>query len=718
VSLGRAPAVLLISPGIIQWSDMDFGLPHLVSLGGYLRAHLGVRVELLDLSYEGGDQGQLERRLDELSPYLLIGLSCYSSFDYLRVLSLGRYLHQRYPEIPLVSGGYHASALPEDLLFEGGPFQAVILGEAEIPLARMVEKLLGGDRIEPGIYGPEMIPQLDNLPPYDWSLLDRYWPRAESLGRKFQIYLSRGCPHHCSFCMERSKSGYQWRAYSPARALEELERLSKRIQMKAWIINLADPLFGMAGRWRREVLEGILKRGLLPRQYWTLTRSEDLQEPDVELLAKARFSIGIGVESGDPEMLRRMQKSRRPEAYLEALERLARLSLKHGLNWAGNVIVGHPGENLSSMRQTQAFMERLFTRAEKTCGWLSIDPFRLYPGSQIHEEMEAYSAEYGCHFYHPEWWKRWYNGPFCAEHIDPSDELSFQGRVGEMYRLYAPLIQRISQRFEGQGHSIDRVFHRALQAQEELMSPRSEARLLSQAQAVLKLPKGSQLKLSVPIGLQIKNPRVRRREEAIRALLEEGVLRSERLLEALLQVSPEDSLSLEESKALLAGRISPPNKHGLLRHLGLRHYVLGLEAMAPSLGDRVVDLSAESAYLSILLRQLVGAQGEVLSGHPSAWPRLKWRRAGLRPVRVDPSTGRGLKAPFDALWITGALPWFPKPLAALLHPQGGRAITWLGPRFRDQEMLCLSRQGAQINEATLARLQLPPLRGAAGWIRR
>ncbi len=50
---GRTPAVLLISPGVVKPTDRDFGLPHLVSLGGYVRHHLGVRVEILDLGYEG-----------------------------------------------------------------------------------------------------------------------------------------------------------------------------------------------------------------------------------------------------------------------------------------------------------------------------------------------------------------------------------------------------------------------------------------------------------------------------------------------------------------------------------------------------------------------------------------------------------------------------------------------------------------------------------------
>ena len=118
----RTPAVLLLSPGILKWTDLDFGLPHLVSLGGYLQAHTDVRVEIIDLGYEGGDHRHLAGLLDDLGPYLLVGVSCYSSFDYLRVLSLGRFVKTLLPDVPLVAGGYHASALPDDLRFDGSPF--------------------------------------------------------------------------------------------------------------------------------------------------------------------------------------------------------------------------------------------------------------------------------------------------------------------------------------------------------------------------------------------------------------------------------------------------------------------------------------------------------------------------------------------------------------------------------------------------------------------
>ena len=726
---GRAPAVLLISPGILKWTDMDFGLPHLVSIGGYLREHLGVRVEILDLNYEGGDHRHLERTLEALGPFLMVGLSCYSSFDYMRVLTLARFLRRLLPDTPLVTGGYHASALPHDLLFDGSPFDAVVRGEGERSMKSLVENLLGGGRVERGIVEQDVVPGLDALPPYAWDLLDRYWPRAQSIGRKFQIYLSRGCPYHCTFCMERAKSGYSWRAFSPERALDELRRLARRTDLGGWVVNIADPLFGLQRSWRRAVLEGIVREGIRPRQFWTLTRADDLLDEDVSLLARARFSIGIGAESGSPAMLRIMQKGNTPGKYLAALERLMALSRKHGLNWAANIIVGHPGETLETMRETHAFLTRLYTSAPDTCGWLSIDPFRLYPGALVHEQMDAWSATHGAVFHHPEWWKSWYDGPFRAEHVDPSASLDFEGRVRFMFEAYAPLVRDILARFRGQGRSVDRVFERSLAEQAQLMSPRQRDAQLARARhdrVVGPRPPTPILRsvdpgrcaesdapaavLRFPIGLRVRDPAVRRREAGVRLLLESGVLRTEAVVEAVLDVAPDRYLAEDAVGALYRG--------------GLRLLALALEALGPGAGERAAVLHASDGYHAALLSRLVGEAGEVVAMSPGGRLRrmkLQARLADLANVRVaggDGTTGAGLpRGVFDVLWLDGGLPRWPRGLRALMHPELGRAATYLGPRFRPMDLVCLTREGEALRERRLAVASSVPLRGAAGWVR-
>jgi anaerobic magnesium-protoporphyrin IX monomethyl ester cyclase len=691
----NTPAVLLISPGILKWTDMDFGLPHLVSIGGYLREHAGVRIEILDLNYEGGDHRSLQRRIEDLGPFLLIGVSLYSSFDYMRVMSLARFLHDLYPDVPLVTGGYHASALPHDVIYPDSPFDAVVVGEGERPMLEMVQTLLGGAPLEKTLYGPDVVPDLDALPPYAWDLLDHYWPRAHDIGRKLQVYLSRGCVYHCTFCMERAKSGYQWRAYSAPRAIDELKRLARKTDLSKWVVNLADPLFGFHREWRREVLQGIIDHNLAPRQYWTLTRSDDLDETDVKLLVKARFSIGIGMETGSPEMLRIMQKGNRPEAYLDAQRRLARLSREHGLNWAANVILGHPGETPESLRQTHSFVKELFTSAPDTCGWVSIDPFRVYPGSQVHETLADYSQRFGTVFHRPIWWKSWYDGPFHAQHVEPSDTVSYEQRVRFMVDEYGPLLETIHERFRGQGRSIDRVYRRSINEQRRILSPAWRDHLLATHKQLVNAPTASESTISVPLGLQIKDPWVRKREEAVRRLLDRGLVRTERLAEALLQTAPERHMSDQAARQVLAGRVTMPKEGQLPPALSINLIARGLEAMQPGLGDTVADATPSSGYVREILTNLVGDHGRALA--------------------IDHATLARMPATFDGVWLGAAMPRVPAgPRPAFT--EGGRLITFVGPRFMAQDMVCLTRHGDQWDEHRLLCTKVPVLGGRWGWL--
>jgi radical SAM superfamily enzyme YgiQ (UPF0313 family)/protein-L-isoaspartate O-methyltransferase len=715
------PALLLISPGIIKWTDTDFGLPHLVALGGWVKAKLGVRVEILDLGYEACDHRELARRIEDLGPFLAIGVSCYSSFDYRRVVALAGFLRARFPGVPLLAGGYHASAVPSDLLPPHAPFDAVVVGEGERPLQRILEGILGGQPPRGETLGPEPVDQLDDLPPYAWELLDRYWPRATTLGRKLQIHTARGCPYRCAFCMERAKGEANWRAFSPQRALDELERLAARIDLAPWMVNVADPLFGFQRRWRREVLEGILERGIQPRQFWTLTRADDLEATDVDLLARARFSIGIGLESGSTRMLGIIGKSRQPERYLEAMLRLGGLAREHGLSWAANVIVGHPGETPDSMEDTAAFVERLYLEAPQTCGWLSVDPFRLYPGSGVHAELGRYEAELGTTFHAPAWWRGWYDHAFRAEWVDPSSELDFASRIRAMHALYGPLLERVQGRFRGQGREVDRVFARSMAEQRRFMDPAVGEGLIRRSTWAPRPTDSEAPSLPLPIGLQVRDPWVRRREEAVRRSLDRGVLCSPALVERLLELGPEGFMATEAATAVLEDRAPEPAAEGLPpAALSFRAVARGLEALQLGPGERVADLAAGSGWVAALMAGLVGPEGRVmavprgvratrLAATLRTWPQVSV--TPMAPGRLLPEPG-----PWDALWIGAAMPRVPVPVSEGLREPGGRALAVLGPRFRAQDLVLLQREGEAAHERVLARSRVPVLGGPWGWV--
>ena len=521
--------------------------------------------------------------------------------------------------------------------------------------------------------------------------------------------------------MERAKSGYQWRGYSPARAIDELKRLSTFTDLGHWVINIADPLFGFQRAWRREVLEGIIENNLLPRQYWTLTRSDDLTDVDVSLLAKARFSIGIGVESGSPTMLSLMQKGNQPSRYLAAMLRLAKLSRKHGLNWASNIIVGHPGETPETMRETHAYLTELFTSGKETCGWLSIDPFRLYPGAEVFEEMPKYEETYGSHFYHKEWWKSWYDASFCAQHLDPSRELSYAERVHFMFDAYAPLVQQVQSRFRGQGRSIDRVFARSLDDQAKLLSPRHREQMLIQGKRAQGDKQSKSLPLAIPIGLHVRDPWIRRREEAVRRLLDNGVLRTTDLVEALLQVGPEAFMDPAAARATMADQIKLDEEGLIPSGLAISTLAKGIEAMEPAPGDHIVDFTAKTGYLAAILAHLVGESGKILAIHRGNADALRWSVANFPQIQVQTANSGSrfaIDGLWDGMWIGGTLPRFPPSLVSKLRKPGGRAIVGLGPRFRPQDFVSVTQTETGFTERIFDRLSLPIIRDPLGWLTR
>ena len=101
--------VLLVSTGYPASLDGNFGNSHLVSLGSYLQAHTSARVQLIDLDYEAF---LAEPRPGEVfsEEYDLVGVSCYSSFDFLKAYYLGE--ERPHPDAAVLSSPALAAEIP------------------------------------------------------------------------------------------------------------------------------------------------------------------------------------------------------------------------------------------------------------------------------------------------------------------------------------------------------------------------------------------------------------------------------------------------------------------------------------------------------------------------------------------------------------------------------------------------------------------------------
>ncbi len=605
------PRVLLLWPGGLFSGGANFGVPQLLSIAAAIRQKSDAIVDVVDLDMERAlgpvNLGELVK-----PGYDLVGISCYSSYDYLKVMAIAAHLRTHLPKAWFVTGGYHPSARPGEFTGSDSPFDFVVVGDGELPMARLANALVTGHRPLNRILGPESVPDPSELVPYDWSLLERYRPVARKVASQAEIYLSRGCPYDCAFCMERAKRDVSWRALDPDHAVEELHRLDRFLDLSSWTLFIADALFGMKRRWRKRFLSELARRPIRARKIWLLIRVDLVERDDIELMARANVSPGFGLESGDPEQLRRIRKAGRLHDYLEKMITVAEWARHDNVAFGANIIVGHPGETESSLRTSAKYMKRLFAdHPHGTHGFLSVDPFRLYPGSPIDEERADWERDTGMRVHRYPWW---HDGDqdFLAEWVDPSSDLDFRRCQELRHQLFDPIVRAVADRYAYDGPARD-YYLRAVQEQLELIEPRRRLRTLGMWhlwRGLTGVTSAEDRDHELAADTELASLARRAREEE---LARKDIAAPGPLADALLSVPRERFVPLEHVADSATDRPLPLSDDGSSTISALHAYVTAFTALDLGPGDELVDLGGGTGYGAALAAEVVGETGRVLS---------------------------------------------------------------------------------------------------------
>ncbi len=246
----------------------------------------------------------------------IVGFSATTS-GFLDAWEMAAALKAARPAVRTVFGGVHVSALGESLLERFDHIDYLVPGEGEATLAALaagaapaaVDGLIwkeGGRAVVNPPRAP--IPDLDALPFPAYEKLAGF-PRGYNLPLFSYIgfpgatmITSRGCPYQCSYC-DRSVFKRGYRANSPAYIYEHMSYLRTRFGVRH--INIYDDLF-TADRPRIAELCGMLTERPLGVQFNCAVR---VGHTDRELLRMLKgagcLMVSLGIESADPEMLRR-----------------------------------------------------------------------------------------------------------------------------------------------------------------------------------------------------------------------------------------------------------------------------------------------------------------------------------------------------------------------------------------------------------------------------
>lgn len=359
---------------------------------GYLASYLiknGHEVSIFDGTLKNASLSDYLAKILELKPEL-IGISVLTRGHNL-TKEMVKAIKQKFKSIPIVIGGTQLTAVPKEVMSDLKPDFGVI-GEGEETLLELVKEL-GKDKKDfsrikglafisnKGITVNEprpLITDLDSLPFPAWDLMPpseyRIAPILEpARGLPIApIMTSRGCPFNCSFCASNITWKRKLRFRSVDNVVGEIKMLKENFGIKEF--HFCDDNFTMDIKRAEKICDSLIKEKInLPWQCPNGVRIDRLTLPLLKKMKKSGcYSVGLGIESGNQDMLNKIQKQLDLKIVPDALEMLKIAKIES----YGFFILGLPGETKKSAKDTIDFaLNNDFDRV-----WFNI--FTPYPGSQ------------------------------------------------------------------------------------------------------------------------------------------------------------------------------------------------------------------------------------------------------------------------------------------------------------------------------------------------
>ena len=366
----------------------------LAFLGGALEA-AGIEVELLDLVVYPYSREMLKQVLGRFEPHF-VGFTAVT-MNVEHALAAARDVKAVSPGTLTVMGGPHVTFCAEDTLQAVPELDLVVLGEGEetiVELARAPRNSQAWDNIKGLVYrdgsqtrftAPRpFIKDIDALPAPARHLIPL--GRYRALGLPISMTTSRGCPYGCIFCVGRKMVGARVRYRDPVKVVDELAYLTT---LDFNQINIADDLFTAAPSHCLAVCAEIISRDL--HTQWTSFARVDTVSLEVlkAMRAAGCTAISFGVETGNPDMLKRIKKGITLEQVVDAVN----MCNAAGITPHASFILGLPGETRETIRETVAFGEKLKSMGVLH-GFHLLAPF---PGTAVRENNQAYDLNIESH---------------------------------------------------------------------------------------------------------------------------------------------------------------------------------------------------------------------------------------------------------------------------------------------------------------------------------
>ncbi len=362
----------------------------LASISAYLTAH-GYRNDLIDCYAHPDSEARISAYLRSENP-AFIGFSCTTSsfFDGERLARLAKRIR---PEIQVIFGGVHVSAVKEQVLENYPVIDYAIVGEGEETLRELLATpeerraevqglvLRGAGGKAFFTEQREKLLDLDSLPFPDYSKLAGY-PDAYTLpifnypkAPNGSCISSRGCPYACSYC-DRSVFGRTFRYNSADYLYRHVLYLKETYKLRH--LNFYDDQFTFNRQRVVDFCRMVMEKPL-GMTFNCAARAEHLDFELLQLMKAAGcWMISLGIETGDELLL----AAHRQNVDLQMMREKIDLIKKAGIRVKGLLMMGLPGETEASIKKSKAYVFSL-----------PIDDFNLskftpFPGSPVYKQIK------------------------------------------------------------------------------------------------------------------------------------------------------------------------------------------------------------------------------------------------------------------------------------------------------------------------------------------
>jgi anaerobic magnesium-protoporphyrin IX monomethyl ester cyclase len=355
---------ILLIRGKPTFMDMIVGIPIGLAYIAPIAELKGHHVEILDLALEEDPDLLLRSKLKE-RPWQLAGFSCMTAeFEGAEIAA--RRVKEIVPDTRVIFGGQHPTMLTEEVLSQ--PYcDFVCIGEGEETFANFLDVLCCGGNMS-GVAGLAYkdqrgeivknssrcsIMEVDSVPFPAYHLLnmDRYVEAESSrytpkYARATQIFTSRGCPWHCTYCHDLF--GKQFRPRSAENVLAEMKLLYEDYNIREFMIE--DDIFNFDMDRAKKICDMIVEEGLdIGMQFGNGVRLERLDEELIQKLAAAgTHHMCIAIESAIQKLTKKYLK-------LHMIKDIVRWSKRYGINVLGFFMIGFPSETVEEINMTIRF---------------------------------------------------------------------------------------------------------------------------------------------------------------------------------------------------------------------------------------------------------------------------------------------------------------------------------------------------------------------------